>query len=94
MSLIKKGSWVEIEETILKPEERAANVPDDTRATPLLMRVSGFLEEDAAIGDSVKIRTIIGRSLSGKLREAEPFYSHSFGKTVPEILTIGTEAER
>ena len=31
--------------------------------------------------------------LSGKLIVVNPSYSHSFGTTVPELLTIGTEAE-
>ncbi len=94
MDRLVKGTWVEIEQTILRPEERSAAVPDDTRATPLLMRVSGFLlENSAAPGDRVRVRTIIGRELSGMLRGATPGYSHSFGSVVPEILTIGTEAE-
>jgi len=58
------------------------------------MRVSGFLVEEAQIGASAKVRTIIGRELSGKLRVANPSYGHSFGTVVPELLTIGTEAER
>lgn len=94
MDKVKKGTWVEIEETVLTPEQRAPAVPDDTRAQPLLMRVSGFLQQDAALGDAVSVKTIIGRTLSGRLRLVEPSYSHSFGSVVPEILTIGTEAER
>ncbi len=94
MGLIAKGTWVEIEETILRPEERAPTLPEDTRKTPLVMRVSGFLLEDASIGDAVTVSTMIGRELSGRLRVANPSYSHSFGTIVPELLTIGTEAAR
>ncbi len=94
MDRIKKGTWVEIEDTVLNPEQRSPAIPEDTRATPLVMRVSGFLQADAALGDSVTVKTIIGRTLSGRLRLVEPSYSHSFGTVVPEILTIGTEAER
>ena len=93
MSKIEKGTWVEIEHVVLKPEERAPSVPEDTRQVPYVLRVSGFLLEAAELGAEVKIRTIIGRELSGVLRTVNPSYSHSFGTTVPELLTIGTEAE-
>lgn len=85
---------MEIEDTVLRPEERATNIPEDTRATPLIMRVSGFLMDDAALGSTVKVRTIIGRELSGTLRVENPSYSHSFGTIVPELLTIGTGVEQ
>lgn len=93
MSKILQGTWVEIEEIILHPEERAATLPEDTRQTPYIMRVSGFLTHEAEIGQTVTIRTIIGRELCGTLRTVNPGYTHSFGETVPELLTIGTEAE-
>ena len=93
MSKIPKGTWVEIEEVILRPEERATTLPEDTRQTPYVMRVSGFLLHDAELGQRVHIRTIIGRELSGTPRTVNPSYQHSFGDTVPELLTIGTEEE-
>lgn len=93
MVKIKKGTWIEIEQVVLTPAERASTLPEDTKKVPYLMHVSGFLVEDAALGDNVEILTIIGRILSGKLVTVNPGYSHSFGKTVPELLTIGTEAE-
>ncbi len=94
MARIAKGTWVEIEDTVLTPAQRAATVPEDTKKTPLVMRVSGFLSADAELGDRVTVRTIIGRELSGKLVTIEPHYTHSFGNVVPELLTIGTEAEK
>ena len=93
MTIIKAGTWVEIEEIILKPEQRAPSLPEDTRKVPYLLRVSGFLVEDAELGAVVRIRTIIGRELQGILKTVNPGYSHSFGTVVPELLTIGTEAE-
>lgn len=93
MTKIAKGTWVEIENIVLMPEERAPSLPPETRATPYVMRVSGFLTEDAAPGQEVSIRTIIGRELRGTLRVVNPGYTHSFGETVPELLTIGTEVE-
>lgn len=93
MANIKKGTWVEIEQVVLTPAERASTLPEDTKKVPYLMHVSGFLAADADLGDEVEIHTIIGRTLPGKLITVNPSYSHSFGKTVPELLTIGTEAE-
>ncbi len=93
-SVIQTGTWVEIEQVVLKPEQRAQTLPDDTKLVPYMLRVSGFLLEDARLGQEVRIRTIIGRELQGTLRAVNPSYSHSFGTTVSELLTIGTEVEQ
>lgn len=88
-----EGTWVEIEKTVLTSRERAQGVPQDTAATPLMQWVDGFLTHPAAVGEEATIRSIIGRTHTGTLSRINPSYSHSFGKTVGEILTIGTEAE-
>lgn len=93
MAKIAKGSWVEIEQIVLTPEQRAPSLPEDTRKVPYILRVSGFLVEDGELGQEVQVKTIIGRTISGKLRTVNPSYSHSFGKTIPELLTIGTDWE-
>jgi hypothetical protein len=93
MQPIQPGAWVEIEQVVLTPEQRAPTLPEDTKQTPYLLRVSGFLLETAELGQTVRIRTIIGRELTGKLRVINPGYSHSFGNVVPELLTIGTEVD-
>lgn len=98
MSQTQPGTWVEIEQIILTPEQRAPTLPEDTKQVPYVLRVSGFLLEPAELGGPARIRTIIGRELSGTLIRINPGYSHSFGNTVPELLTIGLrpngEAER
>lgn len=94
MNLTAPGTWVEIEQVVLTPEQRASTLPPDTREVPYILRVSGFLIEAAEVGQSVRIRTIIGRELSGVLKTINPGYTHSFGNTVPELLTIGTEVEK
>ncbi len=91
MTKIAKGTWVEIEKVVLKPEERAASLPEDTRQTPYEMRVSGFLLDEAELGEEARVRTLIGRELSGRLRTVNPSYAHSFGETVPELLQIGIQ---
>lgn len=93
MEKVQAGSWVEIEKIILTPEQRASHIPEDTRSTPYIMNVAGFLMDDAEIGSDVKIKTLIGRQLSGKLKLVNPHYEHSFGDTVQELLQIGLENE-
>ncbi len=91
MAKVSHGTWVEIESVVLTPSERAPQIPDDTRATPYMLKVSGFLESDALLGEDVAIKTLIGRTLKGKLITVNPSYTHSFGSTVEELLRIGTE---
>ncbi len=93
MSQIPPGTWVEIKQVVLAPEQRAPTLPEDTKGVPYVLLVSGFLAAPAELGGPARIRTLIGRGLSGTLVRVNPSYSHSFGNTVPELLTIG-EAER
>ncbi len=93
MNKIAKGTWVEIEQIVLTPEQRAPSLPEETRTTPYKMRVSGFLLADGELGQPARVRTIIGRELQGTLLTVNPSYSHSFGQTVLELLTIGTGEE-
>ena len=72
MNRIVQGTWVEIEQLVLRPEERAPSLPLETREVPYILRVSGFLCEDAEIGQKACIRTIIGRELTGTLRTVNP----------------------
>lgn len=87
------GDWVEVQRTILTPDQRAAGLPTDTAATPLNQWVNGFLTAAACIGDEVEVTSIIGRKHRGVLCRINPSYQHSFGTTVAELLTIGTESE-
>lgn len=89
--MIPKGTWVQIHQIVLRPEERAPQVPDDTKQVPLELRVKGFLETEANIGDEVTIKTLCGRMIQGRLVEVNPRYEHDFGNPVPELLTIGQE---
>lgn len=93
MGKISKGTWVEIEQVVLQPAQRSTALPEDTKQVPYILRVSGFLMQDAEIGEKVDVRTIIGRTLTGQLKIVNPSYEHNFGKVVPELLTIGTEHE-
>lgn len=86
-----KGSWVQIHQIILRPEERAPQVPDDTKQVPLELRVKGYLNADASIGDQVSITTLTGRKLEGTLEVINPRYEYDFGEPVPALLTIGQE---
>ncbi len=93
MVLVPKGTWVEIEQIVLTPEQRASALPEETRKVPYVLRVSGFLRQAGELGKEVSIETIIGRTLRGTLKEVNPSFPHGFGKTIPELLTIGTKKE-
>ncbi len=86
--MIKKGSWVRIHKIILEPSERAPQIPEDTKATPLEMWDKGFLQEDSKVGDIVEVVTVTGRKEEGELVEVNPCYKHDFGEFVPELLEI------
>jgi len=86
--MVEKNTWVQIHKILLKPEERTANLPDDTKKVPLEMWVKGFLLADAMIGNIVKVKTRTGRIEEGTLIKANPAYLHNFGNFVPELLKI------
>ena len=89
--LIAAGTWVEIHRIVLSAGERAPQVPDDTKAVPLEMRVKGFLAQPAAAGTEVEIITAAGRHLRGTLAAVNPAYTHGFGPPVAALSTIGDE---
>ena len=93
MGKIAKGTWVEIEQVVLQPAQRSTALPEDTKKVPYILRVSGFLQQEAELGQQVQVKTIIGRIIMGELKTVLPSYAHSFGTVVPELLTIGTEYE-
>ena len=89
----RKGDFVQIHKVILAPEERPLDLPAATKAVPYEGWIKGnLLDNKAAIGDTVRIETFIGRELSGPLVEINPVYDHNFGKPRPELLSIGKEA--
>ena len=89
--MIEKGTWVLIHREILKPAERAPQVPEDTKKVPLEMWVKGYLIRDGKIGEEVQVTTRTGRMETGTLLEAEPYYKHDYGKFVPELLVISEQ---
>lgn len=87
--MAKKGQWVRIHSIVLKAEERTAKLPADTQATDLQQWTKGFLQNDEAeIGDTVTVKTAVGRLVDGTLIEDAPYYDHSYGVFVPEIIEI------
>jgi hypothetical protein len=86
---VARGTWVEIESTVLQPAERAPGLPEDTARTAYVLRLSAFLDEDAEVGQEVSVTSLIGRTHRGVLRLVNPGYDHSFGATVPELLHVG-----
>ena len=92
MTVAKKGDWVQIHSIILTPSERAPQIPEETRKVPLELTAKGFLQNDqATIGESVTIKTLADRELTGQLITIHPLYKVNYGEPQPELLTIGTE---
>lgn len=86
--MAKKGDWVRIHTVVLKAEERTGKIPEDTQACDLEMWTKGFLLSDAEVGDEVEVETAVGRIEKGTLIEVNPYYTHSYGKFVPELVQI------
>lgn len=89
MDKVADKSWVEIHQVVLTKEERAPGIPEDTKGVPLELRLKGFLEGEAQIGDEVYIKTPIGRRIKGQLIAVNPPFKHDFGAPIKELLTIG-----
>ena len=86
--MAKKGDWVRIHSVVLKADERTAKLPDDTQKCDLEQWTKGFLQADAEIGDEVTVETAVGRLEKGTLIDDAPYYDHSYGKFVPELIQI------
>ena len=87
MCIVAKGTWVEVERAVARGDRSGFPVRD---ARPVqAVRVSGFLLEDAELGQHVRIRTIVGNEHTGKLRIENPGYGHSFCNTFPEPARLG-----
>lgn len=86
--MAKRGDWVRIHAVVLKADQRTGKIPDDTQKCDLEMWTKGRLLDDAEIGDTVKVRTAVGREQEGTLIEVNPYYTHSYGKFVPELIEI------
>lgn len=90
----RKGDYVQVYSIVLQAGKRAPQVPEDTQGVPLEMRVKGFVDQEANIGDTVTITTVTGRRVTGRLVAINPRYTHDFGDLVPELLTVGLELKR
>lgn len=91
MEKVSAGNWVEIHKIILEADERAPQVPEDTKKVPLELRVKGFLVEDAKVGEEAEIETFTGRRHKGTLKDADPSYDHKFGKPIKELQKVGPQ---
>ena len=89
---VPEGTWVEVQQVVLKAGERAPNVPDDTARVDFVARIRGFLLADAPMGAEATVRTLAGRQVSGRLTAVNPRNPADFGNPVPELLRLGEEA--
>jgi len=87
--MLKKRDYVEIKITILNPDERAKNLPDDTKKVPYEGKLRGYLLHNAEIGELVEIETPIGRIVKGMVIGLVKEYEHNFGEPIRELIDIG-----
>ncbi|NLE20389.1 MAG: 2-amino-4-ketopentanoate thiolase [Clostridiales bacterium] len=83
--MASKGDWVLLRSVVLRPGERAPQVPEDTARVPMMKWVKGWLTQDAQVGETARVRTLTGRAEEGELLTANPSYSHGFGDFVPAL---------
>jgi hypothetical protein len=93
-SPVPAGAWVEITQVLLRAGGRAPNIPPDTAQTDFVACVRGFLVGPARIGDEATVRTLLERSVTGRLSVENPRNPADFGHPVPELLRLGMEARR
>lgn len=86
--MIKKGTFVRIEKTILTAEERTSKIPDDTKAVPFKMWTKGILQHDCEMDGEATILTMAKRKDTGKLVEVDPMYELNYGDFLPEMIEI------
>jgi hypothetical protein len=91
---VPAGAWVEVSQVVLPAGGRAPNVPQDTAETDFVARIRGFLAEAASLGDDVRVRTLLGREVGGRLTGVNPRNPADFGDPVPELLALGVAARR
>lgn len=91
--MIKKGDYVEIKIIALNKNERAENLPLDTKNLPYEGKIKGYITSDSNIGDEVIIETPIGRKIKGILLGKAPMYEHTFGEPIRELIDIGKKVK-
>ncbi|HWR06041.1 2-amino-4-oxopentanoate thiolase subunit OrtA [Sporomusa sp.] len=92
MADAQQGDWVQVYRVVLTAGERAPHIPVETQRVPLEMKVKGFLlDEQAAVGQQVTIRTFAGRHLQGQLVAVNPAYGVDYGLPQPELMMIAGE---
>ena len=67
---------------------------DDESCLRTLKEIKGFVTEDASMGDTVTIETVIGRKITGELVERNSSYNHSFGHPPAGFTGIGVTLRR
>jgi hypothetical protein len=71
---------------------RAPGIPPDTAGVPFETWVNGHLLEPARLGEVAAVRTASGRLCEGRIVEADPGYTHSFGPPPDPLRAAGRRA--
>ena len=73
---------------VLPAGKRAAGLPENTAALPMMMWVKGALKADARTGEKATVVTAIGREVEGVVTNCDPGYVHDYGRYVPELAKV------
>jgi len=92
--MLPSGTWVLLETIVLTAAERATNLPEDTRQTPVRKWVKGALVAPAALGDSATVRTVTERLEQGVLVKVNPSHLVDYGVYIPELPAIAKQLRR
>lgn len=84
----KENDYVVIMQVILPAEKRAPNLPSDTAKTPLVALTKGWLLEGAKVGETVTVRTVCDREVTGTLTNRSLSVTHDYGDYVPELQVV------
>lgn len=58
------------------------------------MWVKGYLmNESAVLGDTVTVKTRVGRLIEGRLTAINPCFTHNFGGFVPELMAVDEQVK-
>ena len=87
--ILEAGRWVRVHRIELAAGERAPGIPPETAAAPYETWVNGRLLESARLGLNGVVRTASGRLVEGRVVEADPAYTHSFGPPPQPLREAG-----
>lgn len=80
------GDYVEITSRLLRAHQR--RTVDGEDPGDLMLRVRGTALTAGGLGQTIQVKTRIGRVISGELTLLDPQHAHGFGRVDPDALAV------